>query len=624
MPQGVKVRLLSPPPLMNKKYIRNFSIIAHIDHGKSTLADRLIDISLGKKKGASEDQLLDTMDLEKERGITIKAQAMRLNYKSGSSEYQLNLIDTPGHVDFNYEVSRSLAACEGALLLIDCTQGIQAQTLANVYLAIEQDVVIIPVLNKIDSPNAQVDRVISEINSSLGFSEKEILKVSAKTGEGVENLIEQIISKIPPPSGDNSNSLQALVFDSKYDQFKGVIAYVRVVNGDINKNENLILMSTKKIAEANEVGIFEPNLNEIDKLNTGEVGYVATGLKNVSDCRVGETLTTKENPSKESLKGYESSKPMVYSGLYPTDGDDYADLRDALGKLQLNDASLIFEPESSGALGFGFRCGFLGLLHMDIIQERLEREYDLDLIVTAPTVKYTVETISGKIVEVDDPSKWPEDEKIKRVLEPFVDLSIVCPSNFIGPVIDIIVKKRGEYRKMEWLQAGGENLEADNQRVLLEFNMPLAEILTDFHSQLKSSTKGYASMDYQLTDPKDEKLVKLQILVNEEKVDALSIIVHSENSLPVGRQLVSKLKDLIPRQMFDIPIQAAVGSKIISRETVKALRKNVTAKCYGGDISRKRKLLQKQAEGKKRMKRLGSVEVPQEAFMAVLKNEAKK
>ena len=623
MPQGVKVRLLSPPPLMDKKYIRNFSIIAHIDHGKSTLADRLIDISLGKKKGASEDQLLDTMDLEKERGITIKAQAMRLNYKSRSSDFQLNLIDTPGHVDFNYEVSRSLAACEGALLLIDCTQGIQAQTLANVYLAIEQDVVIIPVLNKIDSSNAQIDRVISEINSSLGFDEKEILKVSAKTGEGVEDLIEQIINKIPPPSGDITNSLQALVFDSKYDQFKGVIAYVRVVNGEVNKNDNLMLMSTKKVAEANEVGIFEPNLNEIDKLTIGEVGYVATGLKNVSDCRVGETLTTKENPSKESLKGYESSKPMVYSGLYPTDGDDYADLRDALGKLQLNDASLIFEPESSGALGFGFRCGFLGLLHMDIIQERLEREYGLDLIVTAPTVKYTVETISGKIIEVDDPSKWPEDEKIQRVLEPFVDLSIVCPSNFIGPVIDIVVTKRGEYRKMEWLQGSGESSDSDNQRVLLEFNMPLAEILTDFHSQLKSSTKGYASMDYQLTEPKDEKLVKLQILVNEEKVDALSIIVHSENSLPIGRQLVSKLKELIPRQMFDIPIQAAVGSKIISRETVKALRKNVTAKCYGGDISRKRKLLQKQAEGKKRMKRLGSVEVPQEAFMAVLKNEAK-
>ncbi len=608
---------------MDKKYIRNFSIIAHIDHGKSTLADRLIDISLGKKKGVSEDQLLDTMDLEKERGITIKAQAMRLNYKSGASNFQLNLIDTPGHVDFNYEVSRSLAACEGALLLIDCTQGIQAQTLANVYLAIEQDVVIIPVLNKIDSSNAQVDRVISEINSSLGFDEKEILKVSAKTGEGVENLIEQIINKIPPPSGDITNSLQALVFDSKYDQFKGVIAYVRVVNGEINKNDNLMLMSTKKAAEANEVGIFEPNLHEIDKLTIGEVGYVATGLKNVSDCRVGETLTTKENASKESLRGYESSKPMVYSGLYPTDGDDYSDLRDALGKLQLNDASLIFEPESSGALGFGFRCGFLGLLHMDIIQERLEREYGLDLIVTAPTVKYTVETISGKVIDVDDPSKWPEDEKIQKVLEPFVDLSIVCPSNFIGPVIDIVVNKRGEYRKMEWLQGGGENSDTDNQRVLLEFNMPLAEILTDFHSQLKSSTKGYASMDYQLTEPKDEKLVKLQILVNEEKVDALSVIVHSENSLPIGRQLVSKLKELIPRQMFDIPIQAAVGSKIISRETVKALRKNVTAKCYGGDISRKRKLLQKQAEGKKRMKKLGSVEVPQEAFMAVLKNEAK-
>ena len=623
MPQGVKVRLLSPPPFMDKKYIRNFSIIAHIDHGKSTLADRLIDISLGKKRGETEDQLLDTMDLEKERGITIKAQAMRLNYKSGPTNFQLNLIDTPGHVDFNYEVSRSLAACEGALLLIDCTQGIQAQTLANVYLAIEQNVVIIPVLNKIDSPNAQVDRVMSEINSSLGFSENEILKVSAKTGEGVEDLIEHVIKKIPPPSGDIKNPMQALVFDSKYDQFKGVIAYIRLVNGELRKDDNLMLMSTNKIVEANEVGIFEPNLNEIDKLTIGEVGYVATGLKNVADCRVGETLTIKENPSTEALKGYESAKPMVFSGLYPTDGDDYSDLRDALGKLQLNDASLIFEPESSGALGFGFRCGFLGLLHMDIIQERLEREYGLDLIVTAPTVKYTVETISGKVIDVDDPSKWPEDEKIQKVLEPFVDLSILCPSKFIGPVIDIVVSKRGEYKKMEWLQGGGEGSNSENQRVLLEFNMPLAEILTDFHSQLKSSTKGYASMDYQLTDPKDEKLVKLQILVNEEKVDALSIIVHSENSLIIGRQLVSKLKELIPRQLFDIPIQAAVGSKIISRETVKALRKNVTAKCYGGDISRKRKLLQKQAEGKKRMKKLGSVEVPQEAFMAVLKNEAK-
>ncbi|MBM01894.1 MAG: elongation factor 4 [Chloroflexi bacterium] len=608
---------------MDKKYIRNFSIIAHIDHGKSTLADRLIDISLGKKRGETEDQLLDTMDLEKERGITIKAQAMRLNYKSGPTNFQLNLIDTPGHVDFNYEVSRSLAACEGALLLIDCTQGIQAQTLANVYLAIEQNVVIIPVLNKIDSPNAQVDRVMSEINSSLGFSENEILKVSAKTGEGVEDLIEHVIKKIPPPSGDIKNPMQALVFDSKYDQFKGVIAYIRLVNGELRKDDNLMLMSTNKIVEANEVGIFEPNLNEIDKLTIGEVGYVATGLKNVADCRVGETLTIKENPSTEALKGYESAKPMVFSGLYPTDGDDYSDLRDALGKLQLNDASLIFEPESSGALGFGFRCGFLGLLHMDIIQERLEREYGLDLIVTAPTVKYTVETISGKVIDVDDPSKWPEDEKIQKVLEPFVDLSILCPSKFIGPVIDIVVSKRGEYKKMEWLQGGGEGSNSENQRVLLEFNMPLAEILTDFHSQLKSSTKGYASMDYQLTDPKDEKLVKLQILVNEEKVDALSIIVHSENSLIIGRQLVSKLKELIPRQLFDIPIQAAVGSKIISRETVKALRKNVTAKCYGGDISRKRKLLQKQAEGKKRMKKLGSVEVPQEAFMAVLKNEAK-
>ena len=623
MPQGVKVRLLSPPPIMNKNQVRNFSIIAHIDHGKSTLADRLIDISQGKKLGSTEEQLLDTMDLEKERGITIKAQAMRLNYSLDNIDYQLNLIDTPGHVDFNYEVSRSLAACEGALLLVDCTQGIQAQTLANVYLAINEDVTIIPVLNKIDSPNAQTERVTNEITSMLGYSEQEILKVSAKTGEGVESLIKEIINLIPPPKGDSNNSLQALVFDSKYDQFKGVIAYVKVVNGELQKGQSIISMGSKKNFEALETGIFSPNLKEIDKLRLGEVGYIATGLKNLSDCRVGETITFKDDPSKEPLKGYESAKPMVYSGLYPTDGDEYPFLRDALGKLQLNDASFVFEPESSGALGFGFRCGFLGLLHMDIIQERLEREYDIDLIVTAPTVKYTVETLSGVKVEVDDPSKWPEDEKISKVFEPFVEMSIVCPSSFIGPVIDLVVKKRGEYKKMEWLQGSEENTDKLSQRVLLEFNMPLAEILTDFHSQLKSATKGYASMDYNISDSKDGKLVKLQVLVNQEKVDALSIIVHSENSQLVGRQLVSKLKELIPRQMFDIPIQAAVGSKIISRETVKALRKNVTAKCYGGDISRKRKLLQKQAEGKKRMKRLGSVEVPQEAFMAVLKNETK-
>ena len=416
MPQGVKVRLLSPPPIMNKNLVRNFSIIAHIDHGKSTLADRLIDISQGKKLGSTEDQLLDTMDLEKERGITIKAQAMRLNYLLKDTTYQLNLIDTPGHVDFNYEVSRSLAACEGALLLVDCTQGIQAQTLANVYLAINEDVTIIPVLNKIDSPNAQTERVTNEITSMLGYKKDEILKVSAKTGEGVEELIKEIINTIPPPKGDSTNSLQALVFDSKYDQFKGVIAYVKIVNGELQKGQSVISMGSNKNFEALETGIFSPKLKEIDKLRLGEVGYIATGLKNLSDCRVGETITFKDYPSKEPLKGYESAKPMVYSGLYPTDGDEYPFLRDALGKLQLNDASFVFEPESSGALGFGFRCGFLGLLHMDIIQERLEREYDIDLIVTAPTVKYTVETLSGVKVEVDDPSKWPEDEKISKVL----------------------------------------------------------------------------------------------------------------------------------------------------------------------------------------------------------------
>ena len=606
---------------MKKIEIRNFSIIAHIDHGKSTLADRLIDISLGKKLDSSNNQLLDTMDLEKERGITIKAQAIRLKYLLGETEYQLNLIDTPGHVDFNYEVSRSLAACEGAILLVDGTQGIQAQTLANVYLALDEDAVIIPVINKIDSPNAQVERVISEIDSALGFKEEEILKVSAKTGEGVDELVKKIIDLVPAPSGSIDSPLQALVFDSKYDQFKGVIAYVRIINGGVKKGDSLTMMSTNKGLEVQETGIFAPNLKEMDRLNIGEVGYIATGLKDVSDCRVGETLTTKENPAKKSLKGYAASKPMVFSGLYPVDGDDYTDLRDALGKLQLNDASLVFEPESSGALGFGFRCGFLGLLHMDIIQERLEREYDLDLIVTAPTVKYSVETTSGVMVEVDDPSKWPDTEKIKNVFEPFVSLSIVCPSNYIGPVIELVVTKRGEYKKMEWLQGSKDETEKSNQRVLLEFNMPLSSILTDFHSQLKSATKGYASMDYQLIESKKENLVKLQVLVNEERVDALSMIVHSASAQVVGRQLASKLKELIPRQLFDIPIQAAIGGKIVSRETVKALRKNVTAKCYGGDVSRKRKLLQKQAEGKKRMKRLGSVEVPQEAFMAVLRNE---
>lgn len=623
MPQGVKVRLLSPPPNMDKSRIRNISIIAHIDHGKSTLADRLIDLSLGTNVRGSSDQLLDTMDLERERGITIKAQAIRLNYKNANKEYQLNLIDTPGHVDFNYEVSRSLAACEGALLLIDGTQGIQAQTLANVYLAMSEEVVIIPVINKIDSPNARTDQVASEINSALGFSMDEIIKVSAKTGEGVDTLVNKIIETIPPPSGNIEKPLQALIFDSKYDQFKGVIAYVRIKSGEVRKGDNLVLMSSNKYLEAQETGFFSPALKETNELVLGEVGYIATGLKNVSDCRVGETLTKKENPAHYPLKGYESSKPMVFSGLYPIESDDYSNLRDALGKLQLNDASLTFEPENSGALGFGFRCGFLGLLHMDIIQERLEREYDLGLIVTAPTVKYSVQTTSGKKIEVDDPSKWPETEKIKEVLEPFVNLSIVSPSLYIGAVIDLIISKRGEYEKMDWLQSENHDTDELHSRVLLEFKMPLSEILTDLHSQLKSVTKGYASMDYQLTKSRQQNLVKLQVLVNEEKVDSLSMIVHSMNAQTVGKHLVSKLKELIPRQLFDIPIQAAIGGKIISRETVKALRKNVTAKCYGGDISRKRKLLQKQAEGKKRMKKLGNVEVPQEAFMAVLRYETK-
>jgi len=607
---------------MKKELIRNFSIIAHIDHGKSTLADRLIDITLGSSVRGDSEQLLDTMDLEKERGITIKAQAIRLNYlASDKKEYQLNLIDTPGHVDFSYEVSRALAACEGALLLVDGTQGIQAQTLANIYLALEQGVHIIPVVNKIDSNLANPEAVSLEIQNTFGFKEEEILFVSAKTGEGVEALLEAVVKDIPSPKGETSESLQALIFDSKYDSFKGVLAYVRVKNGIIKVGEKLHLMGTGKDCEVLETGTFNPNLMKKDFLNTGEVGYIATGLKNVRDCRVGDTLTTTLNPAGNSLSGYESLKSMVFSGLYPVDGEQYPNLRDSLGKLQLNDASLVFEPETSGALGFGFRCGFLGLLHMDIVQERLEREYNIELIGTAPTVKYTVELDNKSSIEVDNPSKWPEKQKINQVFEPWIRLSIISPSEYIGPITELVTSHRGEFINTEWIQSNSVGSQLSGSRVLMEFNIPLSEILVDFHGKLKSCSKGYASMDYSQISPRPSDLVKLQILINEQKVDSLSVITHRSRSVYMARDLVKQLKELIPRQMFDIPLQGGIGGKIIARETIKALRKNVTAKCYGGDITRKRKLLAKQAEGKKRMKKVGSVEVPQEAFMSILRSD---
>ncbi len=607
---------------MKKQLIRNFSIIAHIDHGKSTLADRLIDITLGSSVRGDSDQLLDTMDLEKERGITIKAQAIRLNYKSKENiDYQLNLIDTPGHVDFSYEVSRALAACEGALLLVDGTQGIQAQTLANIYLALDQGVHIIPVINKIDSKLANPQAVSSEIQNTFGFKEEEILFVSAKTGEGVEELLEVIVNDIPSPQGESNDSLQALIFDSKYDSFKGVLAYVRVVNGEIRVGSKLNLMGTSKDCDVLETGIFTPHLIKKDILSTGEVGYIATGLKNVRDCRVGDTLTSSQNPAMNSLSGYETLKSMVFSGLYPVDGEQYPNLRDALGKLQLNDASLIFEPETSGALGFGFRCGFLGLLHMDIVQERLEREYNIELIGTAPTVKYNVELTDKSSIEVDNPSKWPENQKINQVFEPWIKLSIISPSEYIGPITELVTSNRGEFINTEWIQSNTLGSQLSGSRVLMEFDIPLSEILVDFHGKLKSCSKGYASMDYTQIAPRPSDLVKLQILINEQKVDSLSVITHRTKSVYMARDLVKQLKELIPRQMFDIPLQGGIGGKIIARETIKALRKNVTAKCYGGDITRKRKLLAKQSEGKKRMKKVGRVEVPQEAFMSILKSE---
>ena len=596
---------------MNTSHIRNFSIIAHIDHGKSTLADRLLEFTGALSAREMENQVLDQMELERERGITIKAQAVRLNYKAKNGQtYMLNLIDTPGHVDFTYEVSRSLAACEGALLVVDAAQGIEAQTLANVYLALEHNLEIIPVINKIDLPSAEPDRVKQEIEDVIGLDASDAVMVSAKTGMGIENVLEAIVTKVPPPSSSASKPLQALIFDSHFDSYKGVIAYVRVMDGCIRPGMKIRMMATDKKFEVTEVGIFKPSLVNVNELGPGQVGFVAASIKNVKDTRVGDTITDDDNPAAAPLPGYRKVTPMVYCGLYPVDSAEYDSLRDALDKLKLNDASLVYEPETSVALGFGFRCGFLGLLHMDVIQERLEREYSLTLITTAPSVIYQVFKTDGEMAEIDNPSKLPSPQEIDHINEPYVKASIIVPNEFVGAVMELSQDKRGEYKDMKYL---------DTNRVTITYHLPLSEIIFDYFDRLKSSTRGYASLDYELIGYQESDLVKLDILLNGEPVDALSVIVHRDRAAFRGRGLAEKLRGIIPRQMFEIPIQAAIGNKVIARETVKAMRKDVLSKCYGGDITRKRKLLEKQKEGKKRMKQVGNVEVPQEAFMAILK-----
>ena len=596
---------------MDQQHIRNFSIIAHIDHGKSTLADRLIEYTGTLTKREMEEQILDSMDLERERGITIKAQAVRSIYTArDGQEYMLNFIDTPGHVDFTYEVSRALAACEGALLVIDATQGIEAQTLANVYLALDNDLEIIPVINKIDLPSADPERVKHEIEDVIGIDASEAVLTSAKTGIGIEDVLEAIVAKIPAPKGDAQKPLKALVFDSKFDAYKGVVLYFRVIDGRVRKGMKIRMMAPGADFEVREVGVFKPNPVIVDELDAGQVGFLAAAIKNVKDARVGDTITDANNPAAEALPGYRKATPMVYCGLYPVENSDYDNLRDALEKLQLNDASLVFEPETSVALGFGFRCGFLGLLHMDVIKERLEREYNLALITTAPNVIYEVFRTNGDVELVDNPSNFPDPTVIDHVEEPYVNATIIVPKDYVGAVMELSQEKRGEYENMTYL---------DETRVMIHYALPLSEIIFDYFDRLKSATRGYASLDYELAGYRASDLVKVDILLNGDPVDALSAIVHREKATVRGRQLVEKLRSLIPRQMFEIPVQAAIGNKIIARENVRALRKDVLAKCYGGDISRKRKLLEKQKEGKKRMKQVGSVELPQEAFMAILK-----
>ena len=598
---------------MSTKKIRNFCIIAHIDHGKSTIADRLIEYTGTLEKREMEAQVLDSMDLERERGITIKAQSVRILYKAqDGEEYTLNLIDTPGHVDFSYEVSRSLAACEGALLVVDAAQGVEAQTLANVYLALEHDLEIIPVINKIDLPSADPDRVKHEIEDIIGLDASEAVLCSAKSGIGIPDILEAIVNKVPAPPDKSNEPTRALIFDSRFDAYKGAIAYVRVKEGTIKAKDTIRMMHDKKDFDVTELGIFTPNLVPVQELPCGSVGCIAASIKNVADCHVGDTVTLANNPAPEPLPGYRKAVSMVYCGLYPTDSKDYENLRDALEKLQLNDAALEYEAETSLALGFGFRCGFLGLLHMDVIQERLEREYNLSLITTAPSVNYKVYKTNGEMLEVDNPAKLPPPTEIDYIEEPYVKATTIVPKDFVGTIMELSQDKRGEYQSMEYL---------DETRVSVVYHLPLSEIIYDYFDKLKSATKGYASLDYELIGYKQSPMVKMDILLNGDPVDALSIIVHKDRAATRGRALAEKLKELIPRQMFEIPIQAAVGTKIVARETVKAWRKDVLAKCYGGDISRKRKLLEKQKAGKKRMKSVGSVEIPQEAFMAILKVE---
>ena len=598
---------------MSTKKIRNFCIIAHIDHGKSTIADRLIEYTGTLQKREMEAQVLDSMDLERERGITIKAQSVRILYKAqDGEEYTLNLIDTPGHVDFSYEVSRSLAACEGALLVVDAAQGVEAQTLANVYLALEHDLEIIPVINKIDLPSADPEQVKQEIEDIIGLDASEAVLCSAKSGIGIPDILEAIVNKVPAPPDKSDEPTRALIFDSRFDAYKGAIAYVRVKEGSIKAKDTIRMMHDTKDFDVTELGIFTPNLVPVQELSCGSVGCIAASIKNVKDCHVGDTVTLADNPAPEPLPGYRKAVSMVYCGLYPTDSKDYENLRDALEKLQLNDAALEYEAETSLALGFGFRCGFLGLLHMDVIQERLEREYNLTLITTAPSVNYKVYKTNGEMLEVDNPAKLPPPTEIDYIEEPYVKATTIVPKDFVGTIMELSQDKRGEYQSMEYL---------DETRVSVVYHLPLSEIIYDYFDKLKSATKGYASLDYELIGYKQSPMVKMDILLNGEPVDALSIIVHKDRAATRGRALAEKLKELIPRQMFEIPIQAAVGTKIVARETVKAWRKDVLAKCYGGDISRKRKLLEIQKACKKRMKAVGSVEIPQEAFMAILKVE---
>ncbi len=596
---------------MDQSQIRDFCIIAHIDHGKSTLADRLLELTGTVSERQMTDQVLDSMDLEREKGVTIKASAVRMAYTAADGQsYELNLIDTPGHVDFSYEVSRTLAACEGALLVVDAAQGIEAQTLANLYLALEADLEIIPVVNKIDLSAARTDEITLELADLLGVEPDDVLCVSAKEGWGAGEVLEAVVVHLPPPRGQPEAPLRALVFDSHYDPYKGVVAYVRVVDGELVDGQPLLLMATGVTTEPIDLGIFTPQMTPTERLGTGEVGYVATGLKTVRECQVGETLTTATRPASEPLPGYRPVKPMVFAGLYPIEGEEYSALRDALEKLQLNDAALIFEPESSQALQFGFRCGFLGLFHMEIVQERLEREYELDLIATAPSVAYRVMTHAGELLEISSPVDLPDLSTVEEIHEPWMRIQVFTPSDYIGPVMDLVTRRRGVYETTEYLDA---------QRVLLSYEMPLSEMIVDLHDRLKSVTRGYASLDYTFIGYRPGDLVRLDVLVNYEPVDALALIVHREQAYEKGSALVRKMKEVIPRQQFKVPIQAALGSRIIARETVSALRKDVLAKCYGGDVTRKRKLLERQKAGKKRLKQFGQVMIPQDAFLAVLR-----